>query len=118
MRVLVVDDNHDCADSQALVIKAWGFEVRVAYDGATALQIHHECCPDVTLIDIGMPEMDGCALARQLRAGPRCGALFALSGYTDRESRQQATAAGFDDYFVKPADQDYLKLRLVGGLRK
>jgi two-component system CheB/CheR fusion protein len=114
MRVLVIDDNRDCADSQAALVRAWGHDARVAYDGACALEIAHEYCPDVMLVDIGLPDMDGCELAEKIRGVPvlENTKLLAISGYTDIAVRQRARDAGFDDYLIKPTDLRALEERL------
>src|ERR1700726_90899 len=70
LRVLVVDDNRDAADSLALLLSFWGHEVQVAYDGASAFQVACSCRPSVMLLDIGLPKLDGHQLARQLRQEP------------------------------------------------
>src|SRR5690349_5926146 len=71
LRVLVVDDDRDCADSLALLTGLWGYETRVAYDGPSALRLAAECRPDVVVLDVAMPEMDRFRLARRLRqTGP------------------------------------------------
>jgi PleD family two-component response regulator len=67
LRVLVADDNRDAADSMSLLVKMWGHEVRQTYDGAAALEIAAAYRPDVLLLDISMPNMDGCQLAKRLR---------------------------------------------------
>ncbi|MGE3807964.1 MAG: response regulator [Gemmataceae bacterium] len=114
MRVLVVDDNRDCADSEAWLIQACGHDVRVAYDGHSALELTREYRPDVMLIDIGMPDMDGNALAAKVRELPYGGraTLLAVSGWADEGSRRIALEAGFDGYYSKPADPKELLERL------
>jgi PAS domain S-box-containing protein len=105
-RILVVDDNQDAAESLALLLRAEGHEVRTAPDGATALDLVPAYQPEVVLLDIGLPKMDGYEVARRLRAreGGRCGLLVALTGYGQEEDRRRATEAGFDAHLVKPAD--------------
>ena len=71
LRVLVADDNRDAADSMSLLVKMWGHEVRQTYDGAAALEMAAAYRPDVLLLDISMPKMDGCQLAKQLRRQTR-----------------------------------------------
>lgn len=114
MRVLIVDDNHDCADSQACLVRTWGHDAQVAYDGTAALALAQEYRPDVMFIDLGMPKMDGYALAGQLRSDQRCRhvSLIAISGHASERYRQRALAEGFDDFFVKPADPMLLLERL------
>lgn len=106
LRVLVVDDHRDAADSLALLLRLWGYLPWVAYDAATAFQLYAITCPDVALIDLAMPGMDGTALARCIReAFPERGAkLAAVSGYADQAHRRLALASGFDRYFIKPLE--------------
>ena len=106
LRVLVVDDNQDAAQMLATVLEVQGHAVSVEYDGHGALQHARRERPDVMLLDIGLPDTDGYALARQLRALPelRDTVLVALTGYGQPEDRRQAREAGFDHHLVKPAD--------------
>jgi PAS domain S-box-containing protein len=109
-RVLVVDDNVDTAITLAELLDLWGHEVRVAHDGRQALEevMHFE--PDVVLLDIGLPQMDGYEVARRLgeQAGRQGLLLVAVTGYGQEEDRRKAQAAGFDDHMVKPVDPDAL----------
>ncbi|KXV11431.1 hypothetical protein CR51_07500 [Caballeronia megalochromosomata] len=104
-KILVVDDNTDAAESTAMVLRLDGHEVRVAVDGPSALRAAPGFLPDVVLLDIGLPDMDGCEVCRQLRAtsGFADTLLIALSGYAGEEHRERARQAGFDHYIVKPA---------------
>ena len=106
LRVLVVDDNQDAAQMLATVLEVQGHAVAVEYDGHGALQRARCELPEVMLLDIGLPDTDGYALARQLRAIPelRGAVLVALTGYGQQEDRRQAEEAGFDHHLVKPAD--------------
>jgi signal transduction histidine kinase/CheY-like chemotaxis protein len=106
VRVMVVDDNVDAAEMLAALLEAQGHAVSVAYDGHGALEAARRERPDVLLLDIGLPDMDGYELARRLRAQPEnAGAvLVALTGYGQQQDRSNAQAAGFDHYLVKPAD--------------
>ena len=106
LRVLVVDDNQDAAQMLATVLEVQGHAVSVEYDGHGALQRARREHPEVMLLDIGLPDTDGYALARQLRAMPelRGTVLVALTGYGQQEDRRQAEEAGFDHHLVKPAD--------------
>ena len=115
-RVLVVDDNVDAAATLADLLELWGHEVRVAHDGRLALEEVSRFQPEVVLLDIGLPQMDGDEEARRLgeqanRAGMR---LDAVTGYGQEEDRRKARAAGFDDHLVKPVDPHRLE-RLVAG---
>ena len=116
-RVLVVDDNQDAADTLALLLGMSGHEVRTAHDGAMAVQLASAFRPDVILMDLGMPKMDGYEAARRIRATPH-GAepfLVALTGWGDDADRRRTREAGFDRHVVKPVDPDELE-RLVAEL--
>ena len=104
-RILVVDDNPDAGESTAMVLKLEGHEVKVARDGLSALQCATDFRPDVILLDIGLPDMDGYEIGRRLRAMPGFAnaLLIALSGYAGEENVDHARQAGFDHYLVKPA---------------
>jgi len=110
-RVLVVDDNRDAADSLAMLLKFSGHDVRVAYDGAEALDIAREFQPTTALLDIGMPGMDGYSVARRIREDPRFGgvALIALTGFGQEQDRLRSLSAGFDHHLTKPADLNVLE---------
>jgi signal transduction histidine kinase len=102
--ILVVDDNRDAADSLAELLTSMGATALVAYGGEEALQLAREHDIDIAVLDIGMPGMDGCELARHLRAGPR-GAelkLIALTGWGQQGYRDRIAAAGFDHHLLKP----------------
>ena len=105
VRVLVADDNRDAADSLARVLGAYGHEVRVAYDGLSALQLFEQFAPRVAVLDIGMPGADGYEVARRVRgqhgAAPR---LIALTGWGQEHDRARALAEGFDHHLTKPVD--------------
>ena len=103
-RVLVVDDNEDSADSLATLLKLEGHEVQAVYSATDALEHAQAFRPEVLLIDVGLPQMDGYELARRLRALPalRGSTLIAVTGYGMPEDRARATAAGFDEHLVKP----------------
>ncbi|HKB00845.1 MAG TPA: response regulator [Gemmataceae bacterium] len=108
LRLLVVDDNRDAADSLAMLLGLWGHEPRVAYDGQAALRAARAEPPDAVLLDLGMPGLDGYDLAGALRPA----ALIAVTGYADPAHRERAAAAGFDHFFVKPVDLDALRVML------
>jgi CheY-like chemotaxis protein len=110
-RVLVVDDNHDAADSLAMILGLLGAEVQVARSGVQALEVFDGYAPSVVLMDIGMPGMNGYEVARALRgrpAGQRT-TLVALTGWGQAEDRRLAREAGFDHHLVKPAELDSLQ---------
>jgi PAS domain S-box-containing protein len=110
-RVLVVDDNTDAADSIAILLGAAGHDVRVAYSSNSALQMAVEYQPDIVLLDIGLPGMDGYEVARRLRqrAELRDTKLVALTGYGQDADRQRSQEAGFDYHLVKPVDAGTLQ---------
>jgi CheY-like chemotaxis protein len=105
-RVLVVDDNVDAADSIALLLRLGGHEVRMAYDGPTALLIAQAFRPHAVLLDIGMPGMDGYEVAVRLRRqpGPPPELLVALTGWGQETDQRRSQEAGFDHHLVKPAE--------------
>jgi CheY-like chemotaxis protein len=108
-RILLVDDNQDSTRLLSQLLTRRGHEVRTAYDGRAGLQAAHEFKPDVLILDIGLPEMDGYELGRRLRQEGFTGALMiALSGYAQEQDQAQARAAGFGQHFAKPVDIDEL----------
>ena len=104
LRVLVVDDQPDVADSVALLIQAWGHEVRAVYDGLSAIGESRRWLPDLMFVDIGMPEMTGYDVARTVRRDPALAGvrLVALTGYGREQDRTLALEAGFDQHLTKP----------------
>ncbi|MBI5003968.1 response regulator [Candidatus Kaiserbacteria bacterium] len=101
--VLVVDDNRDLTDALGSALRAAGHTVHVAYDGKEAIRIAEKTQPQVVLLDIGLPDMDGLSVARTLRRQfGRSMELIALSGYGQEKDKQKAYKAGFDRYIVKP----------------
>lgn len=102
-RVLVIDDNHDAADSLARLLQLWGFDTRIAYNGKEGLELARSYRPHCVLSDIGLPELDGYHLAEQFRQDQALKQipLIAITAYADP---QRAKAAGFDEHLVKPAD--------------
>ena len=109
-RILVVDDLVASADTLMTLLEMEGFEVRVANEGKSALEIAREFRPEVVLLDIGLPGMNGFEVAHRLRDQPesRDALLIALTGYGEAESRNRSAAAGFDFHMVKPADVSLL----------
>jgi PAS domain S-box-containing protein len=103
-RILVIDDNRDAADSLALMLRADGHEVRAGFSAEDALALARDWRPEVLLLDIGLPVMDGYEVARRLRAdAPTAGLrLVALTGYGQPQDIQRSAAAGFDAHLVKP----------------
>jgi len=105
-RLLLVDDNVDAVESLAILLKADGHDVRTAHDGASALAMVESFQPDLVVLDIGLPGMNGYEIAQRIRSRPELGAptLVARTGYGQQEDRKRARAAGFDHHFIKPAD--------------
>jgi CheY-like chemotaxis protein len=105
-RVLVVDDNHDAAHALRLLLESDGHRVLVASDGPGGLAMAREHRPDVMLLDIGLPKMNGYEMAKQIRADPalRTTMLVAVTGYGQMQDRALASAAGFDHHLVKPVE--------------
>jgi PAS domain S-box-containing protein len=114
-RVLVADDNRDAADALAMLLELSGHEVRVAHGGRAALSLAQTFRPDVAILDIGMPELNGYEVARQLRRAPwgarMC--LVALTGWGQDDDRQRAQEAGFNQHLTKPVDTDALEKLLA-----
>ncbi len=115
-RVLVVDDNVDAAESLAMLLRVGRHDVRTAQDGATALQVAEAFRPEVVLLDLGLPRMDGFEVARRLREqeGVEKALLVALTGHGQEEDRRRSLEAGFDAHLVKPADPAALQRLLAG----
>jgi CheY-like chemotaxis protein len=113
--VLVVDDNHDGADSLAMMLRALGHFVRVEYDGERGADVAAEWRPDIALLDIGLPVLNGYDLARRLRAADatRSTVLVAVTGWGQLEDRRRSAQAGFDHHLVKPVDPLHLRVLLT-----
>jgi CheY-like chemotaxis protein len=110
-RVLVVDDNQDIAVSLSrLLTRVYGQDVRIAHDGPSALDLADEFQPEIVLLDIGLPGMDGCEVARRLRERPEFSqtVLIALTGWGQEDARKRSEQAGIDHHLVKPVDPDAL----------
>jgi CheY-like chemotaxis protein len=105
-RILVVDDYKDTAESMAVLIRYWGYDAAVCYDGASVLEIALRYRPMVVLLDIALPGMDGFQVARHLRGRPELGNLviIGISGYGGIQYRVRALTGGFDHYRVKPVE--------------
>jgi CheY-like chemotaxis protein len=118
-RILVVDDNRDAASSLALLLEITGNETNTAHDGAAALEAAESRRPDVVLLDIGLPTLNGYEVARRIRKQPwgKEMLLIALTGWGQEEDRRQSREAGFDGHLVKPVE--YLELvSLLGSLAR
>ncbi len=115
-RVLVVDDNVDAAHSMAGVLELFGHSVHYVHDGPAALGAVAHFCPDLVVLDIGLPGMDGYEVARRLRAMPGFGRkpIVGVTGYGQDEDRRRSREAGFDHHLVKPVDPEALQRLVVG----
>lgn len=115
LRMLIVDDNRDAADSLGMLMQVMGNETRVAYDGQEALSVAGQFHPEVVLLDIGLPGMSGYEVAREMRRKPGGGAvlLIATTGWGQPSDKEQSREAGFDHHLVKPIDAATL-LKLLG----
>ncbi len=109
-RILIVDDNRDALESLAALLEMSGHEVHVAADGEAALQVAEDCTPEVVLLDLGLPKLDGYEVARRLRETPwgKAAVIIALTGWGQDEDRRRTRASGFDSHMVKPLDLDAL----------
>jgi signal transduction histidine kinase/ActR/RegA family two-component response regulator len=114
-RVLVVDDNRDAADSLAMLLRLLGATVRVVNGGRDALKLLDDYVPDIMLLDIGMPGMDGYEVARRVRERSELNdvTLVALTGWGQDEDRRRSRSAGFDHHLIKPADVGEIKALLA-----
>lgn len=115
-RVLVVDDNRDSAETIAMLVELWGHDVRVVHDGPAALAEAPGWQPEVVLLDIGLPGIDGYEVARRLRQEPSLAGilLVAMTGYGQERDRELSREAGFDHHLVKPVDPVKLQALLAG----
>ena len=114
-RLLVVDDNQDAAISLAMLLQLNGHDVRVAHDGATALEMAAEYRPAMIFLDIGMPGMDGYEVARRIRNTPGLEqtVLAALTGWGQQEDFRRTTEAGFDHHLIKPPEAEVVERLLL-----
>ena len=110
LRLLVVDDHRDVVDGLMLLLEHAGFEVKPAYSGQQAIEAAQSFHPDVLILDLGMPGVDGFQVAIQLRATPEFAnkVFVALSGYAEQERLDEAAQARFDEYLVKPPSMETL----------
>lgn len=117
-RVLVVDDNVDAASSMAMMLKLMGNEVRMAHDGIEAVEAASEYRPDVILLDIGMPRMNGHDACRRIREQPwgRAPFIVALTGWGQEDDKRRSREAGFDSHLVKPIEPAVLQ-KLLAALK-
>lgn len=117
-RVLVVDDNQDAATTLALILKLTGYEAHSRYDGKAGVEAAESLQPQVVILDISMPVMDGYQACRFIReqSWGKTMLLIALSGYGQADDMQRSTEAGFDAHLVKPVDMAVLKKLLASGV--
>ncbi|GJJ03790.1 hypothetical protein RugamoR64_43280 [Duganella rhizosphaerae] len=115
LQVLVVDDNQDAADSLAALLEIDGFDAHAVYDGASAITASAEHPPDLIILDLGMPGMDGYETARAIRQRPGADGILmiALTGWGQGDARRRSGEAGFDHHLVKPVELDQI-VRLAG----
>lgn len=109
-RVLLIDDNEDAAESLAMMLRIEGHEVRTGFSATEAIALSLSWRPDVVLLDIGLPGMDGYEVARRLRAEPAVAPLrlVALTGYGQPEDIERSARSGFDAHLVKPVGLEAL----------
>jgi CheY-like chemotaxis protein len=115
LRVLVIDDNRHAAESLALIVKLWGHESRLAHDGHGAFEVVDAFQPEVVLLDIGLPGMDGYTVCRRIRerTAQNPALMIATTGYGRDEDRSRSRESGFDHHLVKPLDLDQLESLLA-----
>jgi DNA-binding response OmpR family regulator len=115
LRVLIVDDHHDAADTMSTLVQLWGHDASCAYDGATGLAIATTMLPDVVLLDLVLPRLNGCQLAVQLRqaAGLQDCFLIAVTGCGDEKQRLRSQAAGIDVFLIKPVESLVMETLLM-----
>jgi CheY-like chemotaxis protein len=120
LRVLVVDDHEDTRESLALLLSMWGHVVRLAHDGPSALETSRDFRPQVVLLDIGLPRLNGWEVGRRLRQqeGPRPVLLVAVTGHAREQDQARSREAGFDAHLPKPCDPEELQrlLAVAGGV--
>ena len=111
MRILVVEDDPESLQMMGALLSLWGYEPRLVPGGPAALEQVERETPDIVLLDLGLPGMDGFEVARRLRGRPGGDSLFiaAVTAYRGEEHQRQAKEAGFDRYLMKPVDIDTLR---------
>jgi DNA-binding response OmpR family regulator len=117
LRILIVDENVDAARSLGMLCQQMGHDCKYAYDGRAALDAARRLRPDVILLDIGLPGIDGFEVARQLRAEAdfRDVLIIAVTGFASDEDRNRSREVGIDHYLVKPADPAFIESLLRRG---
>jgi len=116
--VLLADDNHDIADSFAELLRGYGVPVRVVYDGADAVREASDEMPDLIILDIGMPRMDGLAACRAIRQLPYAEVvkIVALTAWGTIQDREASAEAGFDEHWTKPLNPELFAQLVFGHL--
>ena len=114
-RILVVDDNADAAEALALLLRLSGHEVETAFDGLEALRVAPAFSPEIVLLDLGMPRLNGYDTARSIRAEPwgKDVTLIAVTGWGQPKDRDRTLEAGFNAHLVKPIGTEEL-LQIIG----
>ena len=117
-KILVVDDNHDSALSMAMMLSILGHETRTAHDGESAVATAESFLPDVVLLDIGLPKLNGYEVAQRIRgnAWGESMYLIAVTGWGQEEDRQRSTEVGLNQHMVKPVEPAALE-KLLAELR-
>ena len=117
-KILVVDDNHDSALSMAMMLSIMGHDTRTAHDGESAVATAETFLPDVVLLDIGLPKLNGYEVAQRIRekAWGESMYLIAVTGWGQDEDRQRSTEVGLNQHMVKPVEPAALE-KLLAGLR-
>ena len=115
-RILVVDDNHDSALSLAMMLSIMGHETRTAHDGESAVETAESFLPEVVLLDIGLPKLNGYEVAQRIREKPWGAAMFliAVTGWGQEEDRQRSSEVGLNVHMVKPVEPAALEKLLAG----
>jgi PAS domain S-box-containing protein len=114
LKVLIVDDNEDAASSLGMLLQLEGHQTRIEHDGGHALAATAEWTPNVVLLDIGLPDMNGYEVGEKMRANHYSGTLIALTGYGQEADREKSSNAGFDAHLVKPVEVETLKRAIAG----
>lgn len=111
LRILVVDDKKDAATIMHKLLTQWGYEVGIAHDGREALDVAADFCPEVVLMDLSMPGMNGYEAVRRMRQQPWCAStlLVALTGWGQDDDRERSKEAGFHHHLVKPVEMPVLR---------
>jgi CheY-like chemotaxis protein len=118
LRVVIADDSRSAADIMGMFFRMEGFETAVAYDGEEAVAQARTLCPDLVVLDLGMPKIDGFEACKRIRKLFPQAVMVALSGWGSREDRRRSSDAGFDEHLVKPVSPDDLRAFLASYFKK